>query len=637
MEKQMKNKIDIAVCYHKESPIFQNEALKPMQLGKAINKIALGIRGDDTGDNMSTENKFYAEDTAFYWLWKNSEADIKGIMHYLRLLDLNGAGNRDRSLILDDVKPDVLINELGLTESRISELMKDNDVLIRQSVDIFDWFAGNIEEQYKATHIPEYWDYMMKIIKTDFPDIYPAASRLANSHFGWFQNIVVMRGKLFDQMCAFRFSVLQKLETKVDRNRLEIALGEPMATRYAAFLGERLTMIFVKYLQEQGTKIAEFPIVSIITKENGLAKTSDANAYAKTKATISLKPAFTDKNAVAIMLATDDNYAPYCGVMIQSIIDNANPSRNYDIVVAGNMNETKQLQLLSMATENISVRVLDVKPFLADIDISIFQLNNHFSIETYYRFFIPRIFANYKKVLYLDVDMVVLRDVAELYDTEMGDNWWAATRDKVVPVLGFNRGSYDNKVILPYIKNTLKMDSVFDYFQAGVMLWNVPQCEKDKVEEQCLAKLKELGNPIYVDQSVMNSVANGKHILYIPGYWNALWFWTFYGARQTEALETAIRQVNNAYIIHFASGRKPWTEPALPNADKFWQYARKTPFYETILFAPAVKEKRDKEIAYYKKKIKRYRLLNSLFFGIIKSFRKRRNHYRNKLKTLEPM
>jgi len=55
----------------------------------------------------------------------------------------------------------------------------------------------------------------------------------------------------------------------------------------------------------------------------------------------------------------------------------------------------------------------------------------------------------------------------------------------------------------------------------------------------------------------------------------------------------AIKQLNNAYIIHFAAGRKPWTEPTLPHADKFWKYARKTPFYEAILFGPEAKKKRE--------------------------------------------
>jgi hypothetical protein len=77
----MGEKIDIAICYHKPSMVFQSDALKPMQLGKAEAKIDLGFRGDDTGDNISAKNKYYAEDTAFYWLWKNSAADIKGILH----------------------------------------------------------------------------------------------------------------------------------------------------------------------------------------------------------------------------------------------------------------------------------------------------------------------------------------------------------------------------------------------------------------------------------------------------------------------------------------------------------------------------------------------------------------------------
>lgn len=41
---------------------------------------------------------------------------------------------------------------------------------------------------------------------------------------------------------------------------------------------------------------------------------------------------------------------------------------------------------------------------------------------------------------------------------------------------------------------------------------------------------------------------------------------------------------DNPYILHFTSGRKPWKIPQLAEAHVFWKYARKTDFYEEILF-----------------------------------------------------
>jgi hypothetical protein len=38
-------------------------------------------------------------------------------------------------------------------------------------------------------NIPEYWDHMMEIVRTNFPKIYPAATRFAEGHFAWWNNL----------------------------------------------------------------------------------------------------------------------------------------------------------------------------------------------------------------------------------------------------------------------------------------------------------------------------------------------------------------------------------------------------------------------------------------------------------------
>ena len=249
----MSEKIDIAVCYHKQSPVFQSDALKPMHLGKAVSKIDLGFRGDDTGDNISAKNKWFGDDTGTYWLWKNSDADIKGIMHYRRLLDLQSPKGHAKNIALEDIEsPGELVESLGLNTKNISEIMKDADVIIRQKENIRDWFDGNVEEQYKAVHIPEHLDYAMDIIKRDFPKIAPAAEVVLAGHFGHFTNLVIMKSPLFDAMCEFRFGVLERLEKMVDVNRPELADDWQYTTRYAGAVGERLTIFYIEYLRRQG-------------------------------------------------------------------------------------------------------------------------------------------------------------------------------------------------------------------------------------------------------------------------------------------------------------------------------------------------------------------------------------------------
>ena len=65
-----------------------NEALYiPMHVGHIRAKEDYGYWGDDTGDNISGLNCYYAELSGVYWVWKNyTQADYVGICHYRRYL-----------------------------------------------------------------------------------------------------------------------------------------------------------------------------------------------------------------------------------------------------------------------------------------------------------------------------------------------------------------------------------------------------------------------------------------------------------------------------------------------------------------------------------------------------------------------
>ena len=348
------------------------------------------------------------------------------------------------------------------------------------------------------------------------------------------------------------------------------------------------------------------------------------------------------------MMAANDKYAPYAGVMLQSIIENVNPNKNYDIVIVGSTITDKNKKMLeSMACPNVSVRIIDISGIVDSIGADIFYTRAYFTIEMYYRFFIPKLFVKYDKVLYLDCDMVSLRDIADLYETNIGENWWGVTRENIISCLGFTDGTFEKHTFLPYIKNTLKMDSPFDYFQSGVMVWNVKECIKDDVMDKLLARLKEIGKPYLPDQDVMNSLANGKHIHWLWQNWNVAWHAPFSWRKGegTAAYKTAMHLLENPFILHYCSDIKPWNEPSWPNAHYFWKFARKTPFYEIMInvlplytsngiiseeMILIMMNKNAIYIKYYK-----YKLLSKITFGKKRRrYKEKRERYHEKVRQI---
>ncbi len=65
----MESNATVLVCCHKKDFCHTGDGFLPIQVGKAISSVELGIQGDDTGDNISAKNPNFCVLTAQYWLW----------------------------------------------------------------------------------------------------------------------------------------------------------------------------------------------------------------------------------------------------------------------------------------------------------------------------------------------------------------------------------------------------------------------------------------------------------------------------------------------------------------------------------------------------------------------------------------
>ena len=237
-------------------------------------------------------------------------------------------------------------------------------------------------------------------------------------------------------------------------------------------------------------------------------------------------------NDVVIVFACSENFVPYLSVAVQSIVENASATRRYDIIVL-----TRDLSPTSMITltrqtksANVGVGFLDVDAALGDIKL---PHHGHFRPETYFRLLAPSLLPNVKKAIYLDSDLIVNADIAELFDTDVTGYLLGATRD--ADTLGQMDG-YD-ATVGPYLENELGMTDAHDYFQAGVLLMN----------------------------------------------WQHL--------RRTHIVKNAAPDVRQEYeearqdpkIVHFAGpDNRPWLYPDADGAGLFWRYAMHSPYLEEI-------------------------------------------------------
>jgi hypothetical protein len=86
--------IKILVCAHKAANFPQEKIFLPVQAGKVLANVDLGIQGDDTGENISVKNQRFCELTVLYWAWKNLKKlypniEYVGLCHYRRYFALD--------------------------------------------------------------------------------------------------------------------------------------------------------------------------------------------------------------------------------------------------------------------------------------------------------------------------------------------------------------------------------------------------------------------------------------------------------------------------------------------------------------------------------------------------------------------
>ena len=319
-----------------------------------------------------------------------------------------------------------------------------------------------------------------------------------------------------------------------------------------------------------------------------------------------LTPAFGEKN-VPIFCSTDDNFAPYCGVMLQSIIDHASPAWNYDLIILhSGLSEKgrKYISSLSDGLQHVSIRFYDVSSFLRGKD---FPQNDVYTLATWYRIFAPSIFAEYEKIVYLDVDVVVLADIAELFHEHIGENMLAGCTDLGIVGVSTMRGSR------PYFIETIGVTDIMQYVNAGVLLLNIQKMRELGVEKDCIeaALTKHFWNN---DQDTLNHICCG-HIQLVDPTWNIFPARGFENYLPPEVLSLWKLKKQTPRIIHYI-GIKPWDNPFSDMAVHWWQAAAHTPYFDEL--QRTLLHRLIGHVVHYKRDLRRYRvcrLLSKLTFG----------------------
>ena len=270
------------------------------------------------------------------------------------------------------------------------------------------------------------------------------------------------------------------------------------------------------------------------------------------------------KTIVPIFFSVNDAYSPFLATAIHSIRENASPDFRYHIhILTDDISEENRRKLSALGTDSFCIEFHPLSRLLRSLP-AVEKLSQHCfgafsSLTIYFRLFIPELFPQYDKGIYLDADLVVPGDISWLYREPLGRRLVGAVADDSIQKIA---------PFMQYIDEYVGVDHK-NYVNSGVLLLNMKRLREVDLSGRFLSWVEKYGlETVAPDQDYLNALC-WDGIQYLDPDWNAM---------PSECLSV----MDNPQIIHFNLASKPWLNEQVPYDQVFWKYAAGTGYEAEI-------------------------------------------------------
>lgn len=337
--------------------------------------------------------------------------------------------------------------------------------------------------------------------------------------------------------------------------------------------------------KSQGVEFEEMPIVKLLKEIDDSVWFPLAWEYKQDLTFRSVKEEFEisdcipeipdapfPQDTVDCAFITDDGYVNMTAVAINSIRRTRNPKTKIRIhVVAAALSEYSEKLFKLFEETDFSIDVVRIEKSVLEKLSSYHQyIKGGHCMATpaaLLKFALPELLPNLNRVLYLDGDTLILRDLKTLFQTKLGENYVAAVTDSWVAT---NDG------------DTIQVLGKW-LFNSGMMLLNLSLMRKHNMSKTLLDAKKRSTDYRLMDQPIFNTLLAGR-VRFVDYRYNFLpvWYWRKKGLLKKEEFKNKFSEIygktlsepeemlsTDITIAHFAGSDKPWTNSQLPFA-KEW-------------------------------------------------------------------
>ena len=272
---------------------------------------------------------------------------------------------------------------------------------------------------------------------------------------------------------------------------------------------------------------------------------------------------FSLRRGLTVVLAFDRSYIRHVPPLIESI-----------------KAHTSELLSFVFLVRQVGSQDLEAPLRLAGPDVTVLPMDRHFdgtlvrlwgttSLSTMDRLFLPELLPERDRVVYIDIDTMVLGDVAELADFSPSSRGISARRTPT-PQLRFQLDA------LEYAARSLDNHSIREFrrmiaadvnlwrpsFNAGVLVLSLARLRALNFTATSLRIVQQFG---FQDEQTLNLFSKGE-FTELPLEWNAMpysdWF-------------------HEAKLIHWAGANKPWLVRPIRFAEQWRRYGGVTDLVDT--------------------------------------------------------
>ncbi len=261
------------------------------------------------------------------------------------------------------------------------------------------------------------------------------------------------------------------------------------------------------------------------------------------------------RTKISVAFCLNDAYAEQLATTLYSILKN-NPDENFQFyVIHSDFADSSKVRLEKLKFEFSNFKIAYINGDLSRV--AHLKLNiQHISHETYLRYFLADCLPDADRVLYLDVDLCVMKSLRGLWETDVSNHYLAGCSDL------WCEGE-EHKQKFGFAASDL-------YVNAGVLLINLKKWREEKLGDVLVQKTIDLADKIaYQDQDVINIVCHGL-MRELPPIYN----WTTHNEKCNRG------GFKKAVIIHYVGGNKPWLSNGTKHKMRhayidYWKPARK--------------------------------------------------------------